>query len=125
MASIPIYGVCIAPVDDYEAELSFNAGVSVNAHQETTGEIRTYAGGRRRLIKRPGLTRTIEVHIPRTTRTQRETLAAWQAQLLLYRDGRGRLMFGTYLDFPQEDQPGPGRSDVGFTFQEITHSIEV
>ena len=63
---------------------------------DTLGEVRVYAGGRRRLVTRPGSTRTISVNALDLDRATKDLLVEWAGRLLLYRDLHGRRMYCTY-----------------------------
>lgn len=71
---------------------------------DTKGEVRVYAGGRRREISKPGVTRVLTVKLVALTRAQKETLLSWAGQLVLYRDQHARRIWGTFL-IPKEYDP--------------------
>jgi hypothetical protein len=125
MASVDLMGVYIAPADDLEDILILNASVKLSDRPAVQGEHREYAGGRWRTIRRPGTTNTVSVSITRASRDQREALAELAGQTLLLRDGRGRFVFGDFLDLPAEESPGLPFSKVSFTLFQTTHDIEV
>ncbi len=47
------------------------------------GEVRTYAGGRRRVVSRVGTRRDLTVTFPAITSAQLETLVGWAGQVIL------------------------------------------
>ncbi len=60
------------------------------------GEVRTYAGGRRRAIAVAGEVGTYKVQMMMLARTDVETLRGWVGQTVQVRDWRGRRFFGVY-----------------------------
>lgn len=116
MATVTLRGVYLARVSNLADLLVLNAGVTVAGVESKRGEFRTYAGGRVRLITKAGRGRTVQVSAAHTDRPTRERLNAWAGELLLLRDGRGRKMYGSYLELAAADQPGPGLCTVTFAF---------
>lgn len=63
---------------------------------ESAGEVRTYAGGRRRFIAREGVSVTFTVTLRNLTLTQVQTLQGWVGQAVQIRDHRGQLFNAVY-----------------------------
>jgi hypothetical protein len=125
MASIQLYGVWIAPADDLGDQLVLNAAVSLTGSKARAGEVRTYADGRQRLILGAAAPAGASVSAARVDRTTREWLDSHIGDLMLLRDGRGRLLWGSYLALDAEEQPGLPYSSLSFDFLEVSHSVEV
>lgn len=68
-----------------------------------TGEIRFYAGGRRRIITTPADTVTYPLALEWVSDTDTAQLVAWRGRVLLLRDTLGRRVFGTYFQVNQSD----------------------
>jgi hypothetical protein len=61
------------------------------------GEVRTYAGGRRRSIVMAGEIGSYEFTMLRLARVDVETLRSWVGQTVEVRDNLGRRFFGVYF----------------------------
>ena len=125
MASVTLYGVWLAPVSDLTDTLVLNGGTTAAGTVGVQGDFRRYAGGRVRLIRQAGQDESVAVSVSHVSRTTREQLNAWAGETLLLRDGRGRLVFGTYLAVDATENPGLPYCDLSLTFTEITTTIEV
>lgn len=90
-----------------------------------TGDVRSYGGGRRRLITRKGRFRSAEVAFDYCDRATVELLEAWTGILLCFRDPMGRKIFGFYLDVTSDEFDGDDGASVSFSITEVTHSEEV
>ncbi len=88
-------------------------------------QVRTYAGGVQRLITGPARPQTFEVSLVRVPAAMVDVLRGWRGTLLLLRDVRGRTIWGAYQSLQIADWRGEDSHDVAFTFQTVTHSIEV
>jgi hypothetical protein len=125
MTSISLTGVWLSPVSDPTDVLTLNRGVSVSDSAGVRGDFRPYAGGRVRLISRAGSVKSVQVSVMHADRTTREALDALTGVPLMLRDGRGRLVFGSYLSLEVEEQQGLPYCDLSFTLTEITIPVEV
>jgi hypothetical protein len=126
MASITFSGVWLNAGDDLSNSLYLDTAVSVSGDKARRGETRTYAGGRIRLITRPGTAASVDVTSDYTTRTSRDWLESVVGELILYRDGRGRKLWGTILAVHATEVRGAAELvNLSFTVNEITHSEEV
>jgi hypothetical protein len=125
MASLELTGVWLALLSDLDTQLHFTK-VDLEPQGAVPGRYPTYAGGVVRLITRPGKRRSVPVTLRQVSREDRETLEVWQGQIMLYRDSRGRILYGSFLNLGGPDKRGSeGLADLSFTFTAITHSIEV
>jgi hypothetical protein len=88
------------------------------------GEIRFYAGGRRRIITSARSTHRFPLTLQLLDDPQLALLESWRGQVLLLRDKAGRRVFGTFLTFDVEDwwMPEGLRHIVTLTFTEVTYS---
>jgi hypothetical protein len=89
------------------------------------GEVRSYAGGRRRIITGPTRGGTIAVTLRDVDGVELDQLDAWTGELLMYRDQSGRLEFGTYFTMQVSEYKDQSGYDVAISFETVTHSIEV
>jgi hypothetical protein len=63
---------------------------------KTPGEVRTYAGGRRRAVTSAGELGTYSFTLLLVPRATVETLRAWAGQTVQVKDHKGRRLFGVY-----------------------------
>ena len=126
MASITFSGAYIAPASDYSDTLYLDAALSVSGDYTSPGELREYAGGRFRLVTRGTQRRQNQVSANYVSLTTREALEALVGQVVLYRDGRGRVFFGTILNAKATEIAGPASlCNVSFVVSEVTDTVEV
>lgn len=71
------------------------------------GEVRTFAGGRRRSIVSAGELGSYEFTMLRLTRTDVETLRQWVGQTVQVRDNKGRRFFGVYYEVKIDEYLDP------------------
>lgn len=88
------------------------------------GEVRSYAGGRRRVITNARTAATFPLTLQWLTTADVDQLMAWRGRLLLLRDGLGRRIFGTYLSLDVQDRylVGGWRSVTTLTFTQVDYS---
>lgn len=94
---------------------------------ELDGEVRFYAGGRRRVITSARDTAKYPLTLQWLTDAQVATLTGWRGRVLLLRDAFGRRVFGSYLALDVKDVyvDGGRASIVSLTFTELTYSDAV
>ena len=124
MASVDLGHVYLHDASDLETFLRFQTTDRTDARTRG-GEVRTYAGGRRRIVTTPRRTQSIGVTLRMVTDDDLDQLEEWAGRLLMYRDHKGRLVFGTFLTFDVADYKGGAEHDVTLSFETATHSIEV
>lgn len=96
---------------------------SLESDPQPTAEIRRYGGGRWRLASMPGVQNQTPVTLRCYTRDEVAWLEAHTAQVVLFRDPRGRKFYGTYLDVKISESPSPDAPVmVTLTPQELTVS---
>lgn len=111
------------------SSLALTMATAGRAFTETLdGEVRQYAGGRRRVFTTiGGDLRSITGLVVAATPAQHVTLRSWRGQMVLYRDGHGVRMFGAYLSTPWVPLLGYGTAvrAVTLEFSELTYSEAV
>lgn len=120
MASVSLRGVYLAPVAAPSDLLRLNASVELSEVRSLPGGFRRGANGRTRLIRRAGSDRQLQVSVRRADRATRERIKDWSGLLLLLRDGRGRKVYGSYLDPKFSERPGLPVTDITLTFVELS-----
>ena len=99
---------------------------SMDVSEARQGEVRTYAGGRRRLITGPAKPRTASVTAQNIDRAIADEIVSRRGSVQMVRDGRGRVLFGTFFEVSLDETPGRKEMvSVGFTVHEVTRSVEV
>ena len=88
------------------------------------GEVRFYAGGRRRVITSMSDARTYPLTLQWLTPADVDQLRSWRGRVLLLRDSLGRRVFGTFLAVEVADRyiVGGWRSVVTLTFTELSYT---
>jgi hypothetical protein len=89
------------------------------------GDVRVYAGGRRRVITSARKTRTSNLTFNKVSSVDLETLRDWRGRVLLIRDMAGWRWFGTYFSMASSAQwMGPDTPPiytVDLTFTEVDY----
>ncbi len=124
MAAIRLDRAHLNAVADLNDGVSFaTSGRSFDVAQ--AGEVRVYAGGRKRVVTRPLKTRTFGLTAVRVPGATLSWLNDHAGQLLLFRDHRGRRYFVTYFGLGIEDVKIAPLFNVTLQLQEITHQEAV
>jgi hypothetical protein len=90
------------------------------------GSIQTCAGGRTRAITGDAEPEEVTVAFNYVTIANRVILEGLAGDLVLYRDGSGRMFYGTYFDVDATDNIAPADTcNLSLTITEVTHSIVV
>lgn len=122
MASVELQSILVAPVSDLSATVALEA----NTTDETTSrplDVRAYAGGRRRVIRRAGTDRVVMVGCPYVERAAWRSLVDLVGELVLFRDTRGRKVYGVFGDVQAGETLGADLLEsVTFTVTEVTYS---
>ena len=125
MASVTLNELWIHDADDLSDYVRVRVS-ELSAPQEQAGEVREYAGGRRRIIRRKTRRREVSVELSNVDREVLPRLDDWAGRLLMLRDPRGRVMWGSFFSFSVEETRGlRDRVTVGFTFHQVFHDQEV
>ena len=85
-------------------------------------EVRRYAGGRVRSVTRPGTTKLLNLSFELADRADMLQLEDWIGTTVLYRDPRGRRLWGVFGAVDEGELPGVGEDtvNVNLTFSQIT-----
>lgn len=123
MTTMTLVEASFAPVADLSDVLLIPQSTEV-VDQVMPGSVRTYAGGRRRTMSRPGSFRQLSIGFAWLSRNEFDDLSALAGTTVLFRDVRGRRAFGAF--FTVSGQEARNRSDrivdVSLTLEEVTYS---
>lgn len=124
MATVTLTEVWIhdaAEPSNYVTSDGFGTGGPTDAAR---GEVRTYAQGRRRVIRRAGRSRTYDRTFPAVSDAWLEWMGDHIGSTVMVRDPKGRLFFGVFWSLDVTDLPGGAPPDVTVEFEDVTYSIE-
>jgi hypothetical protein len=84
--------------------------------------VRRYAGGRVRSITRPGVKKQLNLNFDLASRADMHVLEDWVGQTVLYRDPRGRRLWGVFAAVDEAEIPGAEDDtvNVNLTLLEVT-----
>lgn len=120
MASVDLDRAWLHRTDDLSVYVSaFSA--DWNDVETVAGEVRTYAGGRMRIVSRPRRQQTLSVTLRYVPLADIDTLRDWAGDVLMLRDKRGRKLYGTFFTSTVKDLKGVAYADVEFTFSQVTY----
>ena len=126
MASVTLDHLWINDGTDPSVARSFYVSEYATLSSSVSSEVRTYAGGRRRIIGTGGSAQTL----PLSLSLVRAADVAWvqdrQGALVVVRDELGRRLWGTYAKV--DAKPRKDRSagfDVSLTVESVTHDESV
>lgn len=123
MASVVLDRVWVHLASDLNSHVTFfSADWSDN--RSARGEVRTYANGRRRVIRRAGTSRQIGFTAKVLTRVQVDTLVSWAGRVVLVRDTKGRKVYCTFFTVDVGDFVD-GSHEVTVAATEVTFSEAV
>ena len=90
-------------------------------------EVRRYAGGRVRAVTRPGTTKELSLSFEHADRSDMHQLEDWIGSTVLYRDPRGRRLWGVFGAVDEGELPGVGEDtvNVNLTFTQTTFDESV
>lgn len=91
---------------------------------ELDGQVRTYANGARRLVRRAGRFRGVGTSYY-VTPAQLATLKEWQGQVVLYRDGLGTRLWVVYLVTTARPSADGRRWTVPLDLQQVSYTEAV
>lgn len=123
MAGITLDRLYLHRADDLATYLAFYTS-GRGDQRSLDGEVRAYANGRNRIITRAGTARSLPVTVRQATDADLDTLEEWRGELLMLRDHRGRLVYGTYFTLAVADYKDRSGYDVSLEFVESTHDFE-
>lgn len=87
--------------------------------RSATGEVRQYAGGRRRAVRQEGSPTAIPATFRVSSLDAVDLLASWAGQPVWVRDPRGRREACVYFDVEESDT-APGLTDVTLSLVGVT-----
>lgn len=119
MATVALTAVWLTSRLDYTQSLQVQT-TGIVAKHSLAGDVRTYAGGRRRLVILAGSERAYDMQLRLVPRATTTTLDAWLGTVVLMRDAFGTRRWVTFLGFERTQEPFPDLSDVKVTFVEVT-----
>jgi len=93
--------------------------------RSVVGDVRRYASGRLRTVVRTGQANTFPVTLVQVTDVEFAQLEAWLGKVLMVRDHRGRLFFGSYFSLEVDDYPDRSGYDVSVTLAQVTDTYSV
>lgn len=125
MASVTLAEFYIHDAADLSDHVMSHGFGSASYTDVGAGEVRTYAGGRRRVIRRKGRGQTYELTMPAVSSTVIGWLEEHIGSTVLIRDPRGRKVWGVYFSTDMDYKPGPVAPDVSLTIQSVTASEAV
>lgn len=124
MASVTLARIYLHTASDLaDHEKFWSDQPAESLHQ--AGEIRTYAGGRRRIITRAVRTQTIGISLLDVSDDQKAWLELHMGDEMVYRDPQSRIFGGAYFDIDPSDYPDGSGWEVALTFEGSTWSAEV
>ena len=107
---------------DYVQSYGF---ASEDESHAVAGQVRTYANGRRRIIRRAGTATSVSVTLPSTDRTTIDWLRERAGQTLMLRDPSGRKVWGTLFSVSVPEKGSAQLPDASFSFESVTASEKV
>jgi len=121
-ASITLTSVQLNLASDLSQYRLFPSMSALRVTTAPSGEVRAYANGRRRLIRKVGVPRSLVLTLPNCSRDQISWLETNAGQLMLIRDHTGRKIWGVYMAAPVDENPYNADGLVTLTLNEVTHS---
>lgn len=89
------------------------------------GDVEIYAGGRMRATSLPGDRRKNSMTLVNATPAQVAVLTAWRGKVVLFRDVRGRKIFGVFFGVKVRDYRDGSGHTVALELVEVTYSEAV
>lgn len=119
-AGVTLKTVWINLASDLTQYQSFNQLAALKVETNQPGDVRRYAGGRMRIIRKAGISRAISLSLPACTRAQITFLEANVGQIVCVRDDRGRKIWATYLAVPVDENSFELTGNVSLALSEVT-----
>jgi hypothetical protein len=124
VASVALDTVHLALASDLAMQLLLDVP-GIEDDDQGFGEVRTYAGGRRRSVSRTGNARTISLAPDWMARAEVAQLRTWLGRVVLYRDPTGRKVYGVFHALSSSPYIVNDMERVSFTLTEVTYSEAV
>lgn len=125
MSAVELCAIWLNMADDPSDRMDFEFVGSFSRDVESPARVETLAGGRRRVIRRAGLTRGWSVSLTACTREQIGWLEDRVGQTVCARDDRGHKVFGVFVSVPVSEHLYNEEGDVALSLTEITYSEAV
>lgn len=123
MATVDLRTLWLNLASDPSQAASFPYMSALTWTKEQPGEVRRYANGRLRVVRRAGKPKSADVALPGCDRAQVDWLEEHVGRVVCVRDDRGRKVFGVYLAVAVTELSLPrGRADVSLSLAEVTYS---
>jgi hypothetical protein len=120
-ASVTLKTVWINLATDLSQYQNFSSMSALKVQSDQPGEVRRYAGGRLRIVRRAGiLVRSISCTLPACSRAQIAWLESNVGQILCFRDDRGRKIWATYLSMPVDENQFNNEGNITLSLSEVT-----
>lgn len=119
MASVTLDKLWLHDAADPATYLALPARVPDEV-DSAVGEVRTYAGGRQRVVTRAARPRKLNYELIRVSSSDLETLRGWKGTILLLRDYHGRRLWGVYFELGIKNWRGEAAHDVSFDVREVS-----
>lgn len=125
MASVTFQGLWVNDGSDLSDFRHFDAGKTTSFGASVAGEVRTYAGGRRRVISSVGSPVQWAFSLTWVSQADLAWLEARMGALVLVRDEIGRAVWGTYLGLSVTDYVGRTECQVDVSLESVSHETAV
>ncbi len=120
MANVRSGDLWIHVAEDPAIFLRFSGRGSISRSRAKPGRVGLYAGGRRRLVTRPGQVPGYDLTLVDVETPQVETLEGWTGQLVLVRDPVGTVIHGVYFSMDANPAFPIGRWGVSLDVEHVT-----
>lgn len=125
MAVVNLDTVLLAAQSDLSVLLELEVS-SLDEQDAQPGQVRTYANGRRRSVTRAGISRTINLTFDVVAdRASLDLLRSWRGQVVLFRDPRGRKVWGVFYEIEIDENVAVDIAEVSLSLTELTVSEAV
>lgn len=125
MAGVGMQTLWLNDAADLADVMAFPTMSGLVAGKENRADVRTYAGGRTRLISRAGTPRSAKATLPLLTRAQIDWLDDHAGRLVLIRDAQGRKFYGVYLNPTFTEIGYIDEANTELVLVEVSHSEAV
>jgi hypothetical protein len=121
MAAVDLETVLLSNAADLSVTVELEV-VGLSESPSSPGAVKTYANGRQRSVTRAGTKQVLALEFEvLNDRPTLELIRAWRGQLVLYRDPRGRKVWGTFYDLQITENISVDYAAVGLALNEVTY----
>lgn len=125
MAAVTLFAVWLGLGTALDAQIELEVS-SIEDDDGVVGDVRTYAGGRRRSVTTAGRTRSVQIKFDvLQNRAQLATLRSWAGKRVLFRDPFGRRMWCVFFRAPASDRVLSDMPEVTLDLTEVSFSEAV